>query len=189
MSKKSVKPKKCKQCGTEYFPTNSLHTVCSMPCALKMIEKRNYHKQQEKIKIERKLDREKREALKSRKAWLSDAQAMFNKFIRLRDAKLPCISCGTMEATWDAGHYRTTAAAPHLRFHEDNVHKQCVHCNQHKSGNIVQMRMGMVTKIGLQKVEALENDNTLKRFTIDEIKVIKEKYRDKIKQLQKENHA
>lgn len=135
-------------------------------------------------KAERKADKEKREALKSRKAWLSDAQAMFNKFIRLRDANQPCISCGIAESAWDAGHYRTVAAAPQLRFNEDNVHKQCTQCNQHKSGNIVAMRRGMIERIGVERVEYLENHNTLTRWTIDDAKAIKEKYRLLIKELQ-----
>lgn len=181
MSKKPIKPKACKQCGKEFMPRTSTQGVCSVLCASKYVINK---KIEQAAKAERKADKEKRDALKSKRAWLSDAQAMFNKFIRLRDEKLPCISCGKTEATWDAGHYRTTAAAPHLRFNEMNVHKQCVHCNQHKSGNIVQMRMGMIKRIGTETVEALENDNTLTRLTIDQIKEIKETYRQKIKDLQ-----
>lgn len=162
------------------MPRASTQVVCSILCASKLVTSKKVEAAQ---KAERKADKEKREALKSRKSWLSDAQAMFNKYIRLRDADLPCISCGAIDATWDAGHYRTTAAAPQLRFCEDNVHKQCVHCNQHKSGNIVAMRKGMIERIGAARVEALEDDNELKRWTIDDAKAIKEEFRLIIKEM------
>lgn len=180
MSKKPIKPKACKHCGKEFMPRATTQVVCSILCASKLVTTKKIEAIQ---KAERKADKEKREALKSRKAWLSDAQAMFNKFIRIRDERRPCISCGALEATWDAGHYRTVAAAPQLRFHEDNCHKQCVHCNQYKSGNIVAMRKGMIERIGASRVEALEDDNSVRRWTIDEAKAIKEQYRSKIKEI------
>lgn len=176
-----TKSKACKSCGKDFTPRATTQVACSALCALNLVAKKKFEKA---AKEERKADKEKREALKSRKAWLSDAQAIFNKFIRLRDANQPCISCGKMDATWDAGHYRTTAAAPNLRFNEDNVHKQCVHCNQHKSGNIVAMRRGMIERIGVERVEALEVDNESIRWTIDDAKEIKEKYRLLVKDLQ-----
>lgn len=186
MSKKALKPKACKGCGTEFQPRVSTQVACSPVCALNLIAKRKFEKA---AKEERKADKVKREALKSRSSWLSDAQAMFNKYIRLRDAKQPCISCGKTEATWDAGHYRTVAAAPNHRFNEDNVHKQCVQCNQHKSGNIVQMRMGMIERIGEERVKAIEYDNNLNKLSIDDIKSVKETYKQKIIELQKANNA
>ena len=46
---------------------------------------------------------------------LADLDVWVNAFIRERDRDLPCISCGTLtSAQWDAGHYRTTAAAPQV---------------------------------------------------------------------------
>ncbi|MCM4530272.1 recombination protein NinG, partial [Escherichia coli] len=85
-----------------------------------------------------------------------------------------CISCGTLtSAQWDAGHYRTTAAAPQLRFDERNIHKQCVVCNQHKSGNLVPYRVELIIRIGQKAVDEIESNHNRHRWTIEECKAIK----------------
>ncbi|MDK1095448.1 recombination protein NinG, partial [Cronobacter sakazakii] len=148
--------------------------------ALKAAEKkrrREEQQQKDRLKI-RKL------ALKPRSYWIKQAQQAVNAFIRERDRDLPCISCGTFtSAQWDAGHYRTTAAAPQLRFDESNIHKQCVVCNQHKSGNLVPYRAELIRRIGLAAVEAIESNHSRHRWTIEECKAIKAEYQRKLKDL------
>ena len=68
-----------------------------------------------------------------------------------------------------AGHYRTTAAAPQLRFDERNIHKQCVVCNQHKSGNLVPYRVELINRIGQEAVDEIESNHNRHRWTIGEI--------------------
>jgi hypothetical protein len=75
---------------------------------------------------------------------------------------------------------------PALRFHPDNCHKQCVHCNQHKSGDIVNYRINLVHRIGQAQVDWLEGPHDPQRYTIDDLKAIKSAYRAKLKQLQGE---
>lgn len=139
-------------------------------------------------------------ALKARKAELQTipeliklTQATFNKWVRTRDEADPCISCGKppgdltqMHAGRDAGHYRSTGAAAHLRFHEDNCHAQCVRCNQWGSGMVVDYRIGLIKKIGLDRVEALEADNEPRKWTREELREIRAKYQTLTKQLKKE---
>jgi hypothetical protein len=133
---------------------------------------------------ERKESKEARERIKSRADWLAEAQAEFNGYIRERDRGLPCISCGAISPMrWDAGHYRSVGAASHLRFTEANVACQCSKCNVHLSGNLVMYRLGLIERIGLDAVEALERDNTPRRWTIDDAKRIKAEYRAKKKAL------
>lgn len=85
-----------------------------------------------------------------------------------------CISCGTKSAfAWHAGHYRTTAAAGHLRFNRININLQCDACNIHKSGNIEAYRIGLVKKHGKAAVQELENDNATRRWTPEELKSIR----------------
>lgn len=106
--------------------------------------------------------RERREKLKRLPDYIAAAQSEFNRFIRERDFSDGCISCHmpfNYSGQWHAGHYRTTAAASQLRFNEDNVNKQCSQCNARKSGNVVEYRIRLVHKIGVARVEALENDN------------------------------
>ena len=84
----------------------------------------------------------------------------------------------------NAGHYRTVKAAPHLRFDERNTFAQCEACNTHLSGNIVNYRINMIKRVGIEQVEAVESDNAPKHYTIDDIKDIKLFYKAKIKELQ-----
>lgn len=146
---------------------------------MKFAQKKNAEKAK---KEERRIDKLKRDELKTRRDWLNEAQVVFNRWIRLRDYLRPCISCGKENATWDAGHYRSVGAAPQLRFDEMNVHKQCVHCNQHKSGNAIEMRIGLVNRYGVEVVERLESTNESVKWTIEDAQRIKREYANKIKQ-------
>ena len=170
-----------------------MQVVCSPKCALSSVQAKKekaatqVKRGNERLaKAQRKADAEKKEALKSRREVLNDAQKVFNKFIRLRDAQLPCISCGEHRNTYDAGHYRSVGAAPQLRFNEDNCHKQCVHCNQHKSGNAIEYRIGLVKRIGTERVEALESNNQTIKWTAEEARSIKAHYQREIKVLQEQ---
>jgi len=171
-----MKPKKCKVCNKAFEPRASTQVVCSWQCSI-------VHTSKEKDKRDRKEYREKKEALKTRSEWLKEAQVIFNRFIRMRDAHLPCVSCGQHRISYDAGHYRSVGAASHLRYNEDNVHKQCVHCNQHKSGNAIDYRINLIKRIGLERVEKLESCNETVKYTIEDAKEIKKLYNLKIKQL------
>lgn len=153
------------------------HKACKPECA-------EAHAETIRKAQERKTDRERRTALKTRQDWLREAQAAFNAFIRARDHDQPCISCGRFhDGSYDAGHYRSVGAAPALRFDETNVHKQCVPCNQHKGGNIVEYRIRLVEKIGRFAVELLEQEPPPAKFTIEEAQAIKKHYAAKTKQL------
>lgn len=177
---KKPRPKKCKACQVRFQPDRPLQEACSPKCAIDLV----------RIKAEKKRKRQDRERLKDLQPlshWHSKAQAVFNEYIRLRDKDEPCISCGTEDAPqWCAGHYRSRGAAGHLRYNEQNVHKQCNHhCNQKLSGNIENYRVGLIKKIGVKAVEALENNNATKKWTREEIEEIRKKYSKMVKQLKK----
>ena len=55
--------------------------------------------------------------------------------------------------------------------------------NNHKSGNIVEYRINLVKKIGAEQVEWLEGKHEPKKYSIDEIKEIKAKYKNKLREL------
>lgn len=84
------------------------------------------------------------------------AQRKFNKFIRDRDKENGCISCNTGKAE-QAGHYLSQGHHNALRFDENNTNAQCCRCNLYLSGNLINYRIGLVKKIGVEKVEWLEN--------------------------------
>lgn len=172
--------KTCRSCGEKFQPDRPLQVVCSVPCAWAYTAKEN-------AKTDRRLTREAKAKLKTRRDWEREAQAAFNKWVRLRDADKPCISCGTYHAKWDAGHYRSVGSNPALRFEPLNNHKQCFQCNQRKSGNAIEYRIGLVARIGEQAVEWLEGPHEPKKYTIEELAAIKKLYQEKCKQLEKAN--
>jgi hypothetical protein len=108
----------------------------------------------------------------------------FNAFIRLRDANEPCISCQRHHAgQYHAGHYKPAGVNSALKFNELNVHKQCSACNNNLSGNLTEYRIHLIKKIGLSKVEELDNDKTITRLTCEQLKAIEDEYKLKSKQL------
>lgn len=169
--------RRCKICRTAFLPRSITHKACGPDCAATIAVT-------ERERAERKETKARREAMKSRSAWLRDAQHAFNAFIRARDARLPCVSCGLYhEGAWDAGHYRSVGAAPALRFHEDNCHRQCVPCNQHKSGNIILYRIGLLARIGPDRLAFLEGPHEPKKYSIEEAKAIRALYKAKLKEI------
>ena len=191
MRNKPLKQHKCKECGEYYTKFRSTQQVCSVKCAMAMgkrkaEEKRKKLEKADRLEASRRM-RERKEKLKSRSDWLKDLQRVFNEFIRLRDADLPCISCGRYhQGQWHAGHYRSVGACPELRFNEDNAHKQCSACNNHLSGNILEYRLGLIEKIGLERVEFLERkDHPPLKLSVEEIKDLIKVYRAKVRELKK----
>ena len=166
-------------------------------------EKKLAKEKKEQLSVQRKKDKETRERLKSRRSHLKEAQIVFNKFIRLRDEKDPCISCGKTEkelqtsdgwmpgGIWDCGHYLSRGGFPELRFEELNSHKQCKTCNggagqfAKKNRTVSQQyRINLIKKIGIEKLEWLEGPHEPKQYTIENIVGIRDKYKDMAKQLQ-----
>lgn len=167
------KPKKCRVCGTMFEPVRAFQPTCSFDCSVAYGLKALAKNQEAKRKEAARAHREAKAQAKPRSQWMKEAQAAFNRWVRLRDADRPCISCGAIDAKWDAGHYRSVGSNPALRFEPLNCHKQCAQCNQHKSGNAVEYRIGLVSRIGLLKVEWLEGPQLPKKYTIDDLKQIK----------------
>lgn len=107
------------------------------------------------------------------------AQAVFNRFVRDRDREKPCISCGqklTHEYS-QAGHYISVGRSKALRFHEDNVHSQCSYCNIQLEGNVSKYRAGLIKKIGIEKVEKIEEEANKSDLKIPKAEEIFEKYK------------
>jgi hypothetical protein len=169
--------RKCAVCAEPFKPARMGQKVCGPTCA--QIQGRRETEKQERAET-----RERRAAMKTRSAWLKEAQAVFNAWIRERDRDQPCISCGRFHTgAYDAGHYRSVGAQPALRFHEDNCHKQCVPCNQHKSGNVVEYRLGLIARIGAERVAFLEQEHAPAKLTIEDAKQIKAHYAAKLREL------
>lgn len=181
-----MKPKKCRVCRREFVPRNSLQACCQLSCAITYSrgsgDVQSAATKRVKAAELREANQEKRERKVSTMT-LSKlknlAQREVNRYIRERDHALGCVSCdmpANYDGQWTAGHYRTTAAAPHLRFNEDNLAKQCGQCNFHKSGNIAEFRKGLLARIGAARVELLEDDNRTVKWERDELIALRRKY-------------
>lgn len=186
---KPTKPKKCKCCSEKFTPRNTLQTACSPKCAIQLAKQLTQRKQQREEKEQRAAWNKRKAATKPLSHWMNMTQRAFNDYIRARDGNT-CISCGiTTAISYHAGHYRTTAAASQLRFNEDNVHSQCAACNTHHSGNIGPYRINLIAKIGPQRVEELENNNTPHRYAREELDALRAFYRAKLRELNKQREA
>jgi len=176
--------KKCKTCKATANIKIQLNHFCDFNCAIIHAKKIQDKAKSEKAKRERQVHRERKEAVKTRSEWLRQAQTVFNQYIRLRDKDLPCISCGRFhEGQYHAGHYLTVGARPELRFNPLNVWRQCSACNLHLSGNLINYRINLIKKIGLDKVEWLEGPHKPLKLTIDQIKALIAEYKAKVKAL------
>ncbi|KAA8563224.1 hypothetical protein FX985_03292 [Pseudomonas extremaustralis] len=195
IERKPAKPKKCRiaTCRALFVPSRMGQAVCSPACAMIDAPRHQPKARKALADIERKDIKIRKEKLKSRADHLREAQAAVNEYVRLRDAHLPCISCDSTPndndlmtgSRWDAGHYRSVGACPELRFEPMNIHRQCVKCNRNLSGNAVEYRIRLVQRIGAEKVAWLEGLHPACKYTVEEIKAIKAKYRAMTKELKR----
>ena len=190
---------RCAHCKAKFQPERPgqiVHVDCIEAWTLAQADKRERaerKKARDAAKVERAETRRRKEAIKTIPDLIREAQVAFNAYIRERDQYQPCICCGEplklggIGGGFDAGHYRSTGSASHLRFNEDNCHGQRKVCNQYGAGRAVDYRIGLIQRIGLERVEALEASNQVHKWTAEELRAIKAKYRVKLKNLA--NHA
>jgi hypothetical protein len=187
-----VKPRKCKakdtetgiRCNIIFDPRAPWQEACSPVCAINLTVEKKAKDAVKKARKQRQERRDGLEAIKSREEWIKSAQTAFNAWIRARDDGLPCVSCGRLDMKKrNAGHFMPTSTRPSLRFEPMNVHLQDEYCNTFLHGNLVNYRIELVKRIGIEKVEWLESDNhPVKKWTIDELKEITKTYRQKLKE-------
>jgi len=172
-----MKTRKCKYCKQPFEPSVFLQKNCFEPnCVTEWIndvKQKNWQKKKAKLKLD----------LMTVQDYIKIAQQVFNKYIRLRDAGNLCISCQKKPLKENAGHFYNANNHWNVRFDERNVHLQCEHCNTYLSGNLIEYRKQLINKIGIEQLTLLELEaNKTRKFTIDELKQIINKYKLKIKQ-------
>ena len=186
--------KNCRDCGIKNH--NTLMPRC-YDCSIAYMQTDEFKDKKAKLKAkaderaakrERKRLKDRKDGVKKPAEWAHEAQTSFNRWIRLRDHNLPCISCGTASQTiqYAAGHYFSVGSTPELRYEPLNVHRQCnKKCNCEESGNLLHYRAGLIKKIGQEKVDWLEGKHEAQHYTIDDFKAIKAKYNKLANELQK----
>lgn len=185
----TTKTHKCKICKSAYVKRNPWQSLCgSVDCAIAVANKAKAKRE----RIERSVTKQKLEAIKPRAKYMAEAQAIANRYARVRDAKDGCISCdkpANWGGQWHGSHFRSVGAASSVRLNLWNIHKACSICNNHLSGNIADYTPRLIAKIGAERVEWLRAQNQLVKHDIDYLKkykrVIGKRLNRMIKRLEK----
>ena len=129
--------------------------------------------------------KEMKEEIETVQDLMKKAQRVFNEFIRLRDRDKPCVSCGReLKGKYDAGHFYSSGGHKAITFDEDNVHGQCVYCNQHKHGNLEPYRVELINRIGQENfLELRSKSQETANYSREELRELIKKYKAKVKQL------
>ena len=164
---------RCKNCKEKFEPIRFNQKYCLKDECIRAFVTESKEQMWKKTKIRMKAE------LKTQSDWLKDAQKVFNKHIRERDKSKPCISCNNaLGAKFDAGHLFSMGGHRAVTFDEDNVHGQCVACNQHKHGNLIAYQEGLIKRIGQERYDILKSKAyAVKKWSVEELKEIIKKYK------------
>lgn len=205
---KRSRPKKCRvaECRATFVPAQPFQTWCSPDCAVAIIRQRQEKQRKSFAQRERREIKVRKEKLKTRTDHLKDAEKAVRDYRRMYELSIGsgCISCGESQESilaaqgwktggaFDAGHFLGKGARPELRLVSNNIWLQCKSCNAGSSkyarkGQTVSQafRAGLIARIGLEAVEALEADHYPRKHTVEELKAITAEYRAKTQELKK----
>lgn len=193
-------------CGTKFAPSRLGQKVCGYQCGLAIAPANQQKVRKALDQIERKETKERKEKLKTRSNFVQEAEKSVRDYRRSFELLIGsgCISCGKSQSeinatqgwktggSFDAGHFLGKGARPELRMLPENIWLQCKACNAGSSkyarkGETVSQgfRIGLIERIGLAAVEALEADHEPRKYTIEELKALTVHYRAKTRELKK----
>jgi hypothetical protein len=174
--------RKCKFCK-EYIPAESgvklpVGFFCNQSHVMSFIHEKQAKQRKKAVvdkgKAARKDLAARKLAIKPKSKWLSELQAVFNQYVRLRDCDFGCISCDKpfdWHGQFHASHYYSRGHSSGLRFNLWNVHKSCSVCNSHLSGNIGEYTPRLIKKIGQDRFDyLLEHKSDLSSYDVEWIK-------------------
>jgi hypothetical protein len=120
----------------------------------------------------------------------NQAKAVFQKWVRLRDARKPCVSCGARIYIMHAGHYFKCEIYSGLIFNEINCNSQCDICNTLKDGNLKGYKDGLISKYGeiatIKLIQSADVNRNYK-YTRNELIAKRLQYELKIKEMENKN--
>jgi hypothetical protein len=182
------KKRRCKVCKTIFEPKQFLQATCDFKCAIEYSKILKANKEKLEWKKTKTILKDK---LKTLTQFEAEAKKAFQKWIRLRDKDLPCISCTTFETDlFDGGHFKKAEIYSGVIFNEMNCHKQCRKCNRFLGGNELMYREGLVKRYGEQTVielEQLANDTRQFKWSREQLIAKKLKYELLIKEYEVRN--
>ncbi|MBX8534551.1 recombination protein NinG [Pseudomonas cichorii] len=203
---RTPRKKKCAHCCEVFQPTKMGQKACGPTCALAMAPVNQERARKALAEVGRKDIKERKEALKSRSEHVKDAEKAVRDYRRLYELSIGsgCISCGKSQeevladqgwkigGAFDAGHFLGKGARPELRLIPENIWLQCKGCNAGSSkyarkGLTVSQgfRVGLIERIGVEAVEAMESDHEPRKHTVEELKAITAEFRAKTNELKR----
>ena len=169
---------RCKNCKEKFEPIRFNQKYCLKDECVRTFVAEAKEKQWKQTKTRMKDD------LETVQDIVKAAQMVFNKYIRERDKDELCISCKQTPKKVNAGHFFNANNHWNVRFDEDNVHLQCERCNSFLSGNLLEYRTNLLTKIGAERFNQLEaRARVTRKFTKYELKELIKKYKEMYNQL------
>jgi len=201
--------KRCPTCRVMFTPARDSQAVCGeIECAIAhgQSEKGRESTRKALAQVERSEIKLRKEKLKSRSEFVQEAEKAVRDYRRTYELSIGsgCISCGESQESilaaqgwktggaFDAGHFLGKGARPELRMVPNNIWLQCKGCNAgsfkfaRKGATVSEgFRAGLIDRIGLEAVEALEADHEPRKYTIDDLKAITAEYRAKTRELKR----
>lgn len=186
---KPTKQPKCRVCKQPFTRFRPMQSICQdTQCIITTVERAKAKRE----RLDRAETKQKLSDIKPRAKYMAEAQAIANRYARVRDTKDGCISCdkpANWGGQWHGSHFRSVGAASAVRLNLWNIHKACSICNNHLSGNVEAYRPRLIEKIGVEKVDWLYTQNRLVKHDIDYLKkykkVIGKRLNRMIKRLEK----
>ena len=159
--------KRCTGCK-QSFPSDLETRITKIPmwfhdadCLVK------WHRGQEKKKLHKEISKkilnrgQPRKKAVTRSDLFQKLQSLVNQYVlHIRDAGKPCFTCGTTnDIQYHAGHrfHAGSGGGDRRRFMEINIHKQCVRCNNFKSGASAEYDARFIKVYGQEKLDWLKD--------------------------------
>lgn len=158
--------------------------ACSPNCAIEISKTKDGRKHSDKaVKRETRERKYKLDEVKIRK---KAAKTACHAYIRARDLGKPCPCCNKpLGEDYQAGHFIESGNFSFIRYHEDNIHGQRLHCNKFKGGDSGDYENNLRLRIGNDRVDWLkEHKNDQVKRTPDDYREIENYYKEKFKLLQ-----
>jgi len=186
-------PKKGIVCNVGFFCCDDCRRDYAFKKTVKQIAKAKVNQEKENKRAVTELNR------KTLKWQHAATQPVFNKLRRLqefkwfkdRDIEPYCISCRKTKMDWCNGHFKTVGSTLRLAYDVKNSYLQCnTHCNKHKSGNIENYKLGLISRFGKEKAQEImsyceENTHSIK-YHWQDLEDMRKEFNAEIRQLEKE---
>jgi len=142
---------RCKHCKKKFIPIHFNQKYCTDDECLKIwvakVKEVQWKKKKKRMK----------EEIKTTSDFVKECQKWINRYVRLRDKDKGCVSCGSpLTGKYDAGHFFSAGGHGSVRFDLNNIHAQCVYCNQYEHGNLFNYHKELLNRIGSEQFNKLE---------------------------------